>query len=66
MGNAALAVQLLLGLLDRASAIGALLQKAQAEGRDITDEELDQAFADDSAERAKGQAVRDKAKAEGR
>lgn len=36
------AVTLLLGLLDRAGQIGVLIQKAQAEKRDITDAELDQ------------------------
>ena len=50
--NAALAINLLLALLDRAQAIGALLSKAKAEGRDITSEELDQLAASDDAARA--------------
>ncbi len=49
MGNAAIAVQLILGLLDRASAIGGLLKQAQTEGRDITDAELDALAVDDDA-----------------
>lgn len=44
------AIALLLGLLDRAAAFGAILSKAKAEGRDITAEELDAfAQADDLA-----------------
>ena len=51
--NAALAIQLLLGLLDRATAIGALLKQAEDEGRDISDAELDAlAAADDQARAA--------------
>lgn len=34
-------ISLILGLLDRASAIGALLTKARSEGRDVTAAELD-------------------------
>lgn len=34
-------ITLILGLLDRASAIGALLTKARGEGRDVTTAELD-------------------------
>jgi len=52
MGNAALALQLLLGLLDRATAIGALLSRAQAQGRDITHAELDVLSAEDDAAKA--------------
>jgi len=48
--GAAVALELLFGLLDRAQSIGALLTKAQAEGRDVTQEELDAlAAADDLA-----------------
>ncbi len=47
MGTAAIAVQLLLGLLDRASAIGTLISKAQTEKRDITQAELDALVAED-------------------
>ncbi len=39
--NADLAVELLVSLLNNATAIGALLQQAKAEGRDITDAELE-------------------------
>ena len=49
---AAAIVTLLLGLLDRAAAIGALLQKAQAEGRDVTTLELDALVAEDMVARA--------------
>lgn len=35
------AVTLLLGILDRAAQVGAMIQKARAENRDITTEELD-------------------------
>lgn len=49
--NAALAVQLLLGLLNNAAAIGSLLKQAQAEGRDITDAELAALTAADDAAR---------------
>ena len=52
MGNAAIVVDLLLGLLDRASAIGALLAKANAEGRDVTEAELDTLAGEDDAARA--------------
>lgn len=51
MGNAAIAVDLILGLIDRAQAIGGLIAKAQAEGRDITDAELDGLAAGDDAAR---------------
>jgi hypothetical protein len=51
--GAALAIQVLFGLLDRASAIGALIKQAQAEGRDVTDAELNAlATADDAARAA--------------
>ena len=47
------AITLLLGLLDRAAAFGAILSKAKAEGRDISAEELDAfAAADDVARSA--------------
>ena len=39
--GAVLAVNLLLALLDRAQAIGALISTAQKEGRDVTEAELD-------------------------
>lgn len=51
MGNALALTNLLLGLLDRQAQITALLNKAHAEGRDVTAEELDGLFADDAAAR---------------
>lgn len=45
------AFTLLLGLLDRAAAVGTVIAKAHAEGRDVTEAELQQAFADDDAAR---------------
>ncbi len=56
------AVTLLLGLLDRATQIGALISKAQAEKRDITAAELDQLVAADDAARKQLQDAIDKAK----
>lgn len=48
--GAAEGIALLLQILDRAAAWGAVVAKAQAEGRDITAEELDAfAAADDLA-----------------
>lgn len=41
MGAAGLAVQLLLGLLDRATQVTQLIDKARAENRDVTVSELD-------------------------
>lgn len=58
MPAAALAVQLLLSLLDRATQIGALISKAQAEKRDITAAELDTLVAqDDAAKKALDEAI---------
>lgn len=59
--NAAVLVELLLGLLDRAAAIGGLLTKAKAEGRDVTSAELDTLFAEDATAKAALQAAIDKA-----
>ena len=57
MGTAA-AIQLLLGLLDRAAAWGAVVAKAQSEGRDITEEEMDGfTTADDAAREALDDAI---------
>lgn len=61
MGNALILTNLLLGLIDRSAQIGSLLAKAQAEGRDITAEELDALFATDAAARAELQAAIDAA-----
>lgn len=46
------AIALLLGLLDRAAAFGAILSKAKAENRDISAEELDAFAAADDLARA--------------
>jgi RNA:NAD 2'-phosphotransferase (TPT1/KptA family) len=51
--GAVAAINLVLGLLDRAAAIGSLIQTAQAQGRDITEAELDQLVAQDDAARVK-------------
>ena len=51
--NALVATQLLLQLLTQAQSIGALISKAQSEGRDVTAEELDGLkSADDAARKA--------------
>ncbi len=56
--GAELAVSLLLGLLDRATQIGALIKTAQSEGRDITSAELDTLVAaDDAARKALNDAI---------
>lgn len=52
MKNLDVLVTLLLGLMDRASAIGGLIRTAQAEGRDVTPEELDTLAKNDDASRA--------------
>ena len=49
--NTTIVIQLLLGLIDRASAIGALISKSQAEGRDISDAELNALAIEDDAAR---------------
>ena len=51
MANIALLMNVLLPLLDRAGQITALLNKANGEGRDVTDAELTQLFADDDIAR---------------
>lgn len=56
---------LLLGLLDRAAQIQALLVKTRAEGRDPTDAELDELFADDAAARTALQAEIDRQRSGG-
>ena len=50
--NALVATNALLSLLDRATAISTVLAKAQAEGRDVSDAELDVAVAQDDAAKA--------------
>ena len=52
MGEGAiLAMDIVFGLLDRASSITALIKTAQSEGRDITAEELDALVSADDASR---------------
>lgn len=63
MNNALALTSLLLGLIDRQAAIAQLLNKAHAEGRDVTAEELDGLFAADAAARADLQAAIDAANA---
>lgn len=53
MPNIILAVQLLTTLFERGAAIAALMNKAQAEKRDITSAELDALAAQDDAAKAK-------------
>lgn len=50
--NAVVALNLILGLIDRAAAIKALLDAAKAEGRDVTLAELDALVAADDLARA--------------
>lgn len=64
--DASILVTLLLGLLDRASAVGALIAKARAENRDVTPEELDALVAADNTARSALVAEIEKAKSEGR
>lgn len=49
--NTQLAVQLLLIALQNTAAIGALIDKARAEGRDVTQDELDALVAADGVAR---------------
>ena len=52
MGTAALAINMLLGLLDRATQIGALISTAKRTGVDITQAQLDALMAADDKARA--------------
>jgi len=61
-----LAITLLLGLLDRAASWGAIIAKAQAEGRPLTDAEVDTFVDADDASKAALEAAIAKAKSEGR
>lgn len=57
--NATVLITLLLSLLDRATQIGALIQKARGENRDVTIAELDALVAEDHvARRALVDAIR--------
>jgi hypothetical protein len=51
--NTAAILDLILSLVSRLQAAAALIQKARAENREITDAELDTLVADDDAARAK-------------
>jgi hypothetical protein len=59
-------ITLLLGLLDRASALGAMIARARTEGRDVTSAELDALAAADAAARDELVAAIAAAKAAGR
>jgi len=59
MGNALVLVQLLLQATTQVQQFGALLAKAHAEGRDVTDAELDTLVAADDAAKARLQALID-------
>jgi hypothetical protein len=63
--GAAVAIEIAFSLLDRAMAYVALINKARAENRDISDAELDVLAANDNAARDKLVASIAKAKAEG-
>lgn len=59
MNNAILLTQLLLQAATQVQQFGALLAKAHAEGRDVTDAELDALASADDAARARLQALID-------
>lgn len=59
MGNALLLTQLLLQATTQVQQFGALLAKAHAEGRDVTEAELDECVGKDDAARARLQALID-------
>jgi hypothetical protein len=60
--NAIALLGLLLTYSDKVTQMGTLLNKANAENRDVTDAELDALLADDDAARARLQAAIDAAK----
>ena len=62
--GAVVAINVLFGLLDRATAISALLKTAQSEGRDITTAELDTLVTADDVARAALEVAVAKRKAE--
>lgn len=49
--NATAAIELLLQLINAAGPVSAAIRRAQAEGRPLSREELDEAFAQDDAAR---------------
>lgn len=57
--NALLVTQLLLQAATQVQQFGSLLAKAQAEGRDVTDAEIDQYVGRDDASRVRLQALID-------
>jgi hypothetical protein len=59
MDNALLLTQLLLQATTQVQQLGALLAKAHAEGRDVTDDELNALVAADDAAKARLQALID-------
>lgn len=59
MGNVLLLTQLLLQVTTQAQQFSQLLAKAHAEGRDVTDAELDALVSADDAARARLQALID-------
>lgn len=59
------ALTLLIALLSQANEIGRLIRQAQAEGRDITDAELDALAIEDDAARARLAAAIEAARAHG-
>lgn len=61
--NTILALQVLDSLLARAQTVGATIRKAQKEGRDLSDLELDDLFAADTAKAKELQAEIDRQKA---
>jgi hypothetical protein len=62
MGNALIITQLLLQAATQVQQYGAVLAKAQSEGRDVTDEELDELASKDDAARIRLQQHIDTAK----
>lgn len=63
--NTILALQVIDSLLARAQVVGGTIAKAQKEGRDLTDAELDVLFAADTAKADELKAEIDQQRAEG-
>lgn len=64
--GAVIAMDVVFGLLDRAMAYAAVVNKAKSENRDVSSEELDALAAADDVAKAKLDAAIAKARAEGR
>jgi hypothetical protein len=62
MTNEAVLLQILFGLIDRAGNISALISKARAQGRTISDAEIDAQIAVDDAAKAALQVAIDEAR----